>query len=409
MPAAAVATRKSDDTRWRRTLGMADGEREGRHATHRVAGDHRVAAGRAPRTARTGRRRAARSTCRRCQAWTARARAGCTARRGSRAATSSPPTGAHTAIELVHPCASTTVGPSPATWTSRPHRRRSRPSCIESRRRRHPLLHLQRREPVRPPPQLGFPARGRRQPGCARWRGRCRRRSSRACGRGRRPARRATGPPRPRPGSASGRGCRWRPRRGTPRSRRRHGRPSRPAGTAPARAPPPSWRRRRARWPAACTPRPDETITTWPRPRSSMAGPNAWQQCTTPSTFTAWIQRQSSMAMSANRPVMPTPALHTSTSTAPTVAPSAQQASASVTSRKNDSLEPPASAISFATRSAAAASTSVTITCAPAAASAMQVARPIPAPPPVTSALAPSNSTIAVPLVDLFSRTLLHC
>src|SRR6185295_4739806 len=132
-------------------------------------------------------------------------------------------------------------------------------------------------------------------------------------------------------------------------------------------------------------PKPEETLTTWPPPRAIIAGPKAAQACTTPSRLTERIQRQSSTDMSAKRPVMPTPALLTRTSTGPVRAARAATASGSVTSQPSARPVPPASPHSAAVFSAASRSMSAHTTVAPRTAKAAAVARPIPLPAPVTT------------------------
>src|SRR5437763_13747318 len=116
-----------------------------------------------------------------------------------------------------------------------------------------------------------------------------------------------------------------------------------------------------------------------------MPGPKAAQPWTTPSRLTERIQRQSSTDMSAKRPVMPTPALLTRTSTGPVRSARVATAAASVTSHTSARPAPPRSAQPAAVFSAASASTSAQITVAPVAAQAAAVAAPIPLPAPVTT------------------------
>jgi hypothetical protein len=83
-------------------------------------------------------------------------------------------------------------------------------------------------------------------------------------------------------------------------------------------------------------PSPDDTLTTWPDPRATIAGPKAAQPLTTPRRFTPTMASQSSAVVSRKRPDMPIPALFTTMSGTPcsrsTVAASSAMATASLTS-----------------------------------------------------------------------------
>ena len=145
------------------------------------------------------------------------------------------------------------------------------------------------------------------------------------------------------------------------------------------------------------TPKPDDTNTTVPCRRSSIAGRNALVQCTAPKKLTSSTARIRSRERSTMGAQWPMPALLTTMSGVPasrlTRSASAATASGSVTSQGTTSAgrPPPARETSSAAARSRDSERETRTIRAPAPASAAAVARPMPEEAPVTTATRPAR------------------
>jgi hypothetical protein len=148
----------------------------------------------------------------------------------------------------------------------------------------------------------------------------------------------------------------------------------------------------------------DEMFTTAPPPPALPPGRIARNACfmpsSVPATFTSSMRRRSSPSTSITSEVISMPALFTRMSKPPssfTVVSVAEAQSASfvTSSGTKPTLAPEAESRDAVSRPRSA-STSPIITLAPAAASASAMLAPMPRAPPVTSALRPFKSNLAI-------------
>ena len=157
-------------------------------------------------------------------------------------------------------------------------------------------------------------------------------------------------------------------------------------------------------------------LTMAPRSRPSMSSATAWQQLTTPSTFSAISQRRASSSSSSKGAGWATPpALLTSTSTGPKAswqaATIASTDARSVTSVPTGSTSPASPAARAASASCLPVSTSLDAltTWSPSRANSSTSPRPIPPLPPVTIAgPCPARPSSMVDLLDVAASGALH-